>query len=344
MDKSKEDSSVVHYTTKELVLCEEMKYAISVIIPSRNEMFLAKTIEDILIKTKNRVQVIAVLDGEWAEPPIDDHPNVVLIHYSEPIGQRAGCNRAASIAEGKYIIKCDAHCGFDEDFDIKLLADMQDDWTLVPVMRNLWAFDWVCNTCGSRWYQGPTPIKCLGGNGCVNTVDFYRDIKWIGKTNPQSDSYCFNTEPQFQYFKEYRQRPEYINMKKEKGLTETMSLQGSFFMMTKQKYFELNICDEKLGSWGSQGIEVAVKTWLSGGRCIVSHKTWYGHMFRTQGGDFGFPYPQSDRKVKENRKLAGDLFFNNKWNKAKYPFHWLIEKFMPVSNWTKEDILRLKNA
>jgi len=57
-------------------------------------------------------------------------------------------------------------------------------------------------------------------------------------------------------------------------------------MLTREKYWELNICDESLGSWGSQGIEVACKTWLSGGKCLVNHSTWYAHMFRTQGGDF----------------------------------------------------------
>jgi len=207
---------------------------------------------------------------------------------------------------------------------------MKDDWTVVPVMRNLWAFDWVCPNGHSR-YQGRSGVceKC----GKPTT----RDFKWIGKNNPQSDSYCFNTEPQFQYFREYRKRPEYKKMLKE-GLTETMSLQGSFFMLTREKYWELNICDERFGSWGSQGLEVAIKTWLSGGRVMVNHKTWYGHMFRTQGGDFGFPYPQKDRKVKENRKLVKEYFFNNKFDKAVHPLSWLIKKFMPVSNWTQEDL------
>jgi len=80
-------------------------------------------------------------------------PRVVLIHYSESIGQRAACNKAVSLSDARYIAKCDAHCGFDEGFDIKLMADMHDDWTIVPVMRNLWAFDWVCPN-GHRRYQG----------------------------------------------------------------------------------------------------------------------------------------------------------------------------------------------
>ena len=145
----------------------------------------------------------------------------------------------------------------------------------------------------------------------------------------------------FKYFREYRSRPEYQEALKT-GLTESMSLQGSFFMLTRDKYWELNICDENFGSWGSQGIEVAAKTWLSGGKVMVSHKTWYAHMFRTQGGDFGFPYPQEDRKVKENRALAREYFFNNKFDKAVHPLSWLLEKFAPVPGWTQEDLDKLK--
>ena len=312
-----------------------MKYDLSIIIPARNEMFLAKTIENILENIRGKTQIIAVLDGSWADPQVKDDPRVVLIHYSESIGQRAACNKAALLSDAKYIAKCDAHCGFDEGFDVKLMADMHDDWTIVPVMRNLWAFDWVCPD-GHRRYQGPSGVCTECGKPTT------RDFKWIGKTNPQSDSYCFNTEPQFKYFKEYRRRPEYKKMLAETGLTESMSLQGSFFMMTREKYWELNICDEEFGSWGSQGLEVAIKTHLSGGKVMVSHKTWYAHMFRTQGGDFGFPYPQKDRKVKENRKLAGEFFFNNRFDKAVHPLSWLIRKFMPVPEWTTEKIANLE--
>jgi hypothetical protein len=35
-------------------------------------------------------------------------------------------------------------------------------------------------------------------------------------------------------------------------------------------------------------------------------------MFRTQGGDFSFPYPQKESKVQEAKKKARELFFNNK--------------------------------
>jgi hypothetical protein len=113
-------------------------------------------------------------------------------------------------------------------------------------------------------------------------------------------------------------------------------------MLTRDKYWELNVCDENFGVWGSQGIEVAVKTWLSGGRVMCNKKTWYAHMFRTQGGDFGFPYPIKFSDQEKAKNFARDLFFNNKWDKQVRPLSWLIEKFWPVPGWTDEDLRKLK--
>ena len=158
-------------------------------------------------------------------------------------------------------------------------------------------------------------------------------MMWVGKNNPQSVSYCFDPEPHFQYFEDYKHREPFRTDKKEKGYTETMSLQGSFFMATREKYWELKLSDGELGNWGNQGIELACKTWLSGGRVLVNHDTWYAHMFRTQGGDFGFPYPLSGKQVDEARKYSRSLFMENTWKKQIYPLSWLIDKFKPIPDW-----------
>lgn len=306
---------------------------LSVIVPSRNEMFLAQTIKNIVERKRGSTEVIAVCDGQWADPPIEDHPDVTLLYYPEAIGQRAATNEAAKISRAKYIMKCDAHCSFDEGFDVKMMEVMQDDWTMVPIMYNLHAFNWHCLTCDNETYQGPTPTVC---EKCQGT-NFERKIYWREKRNPTSTSYCFDPEPHFQYFGEFKKRPEY----KGKDLTETMSLQGSCWMLTRDKYWELDICDEAFGSWGSQGIEVAVKTWLSGGRVLCNHRTWYAHMFRTQGGDFGFPWPASGRQIDKAKKYAKDLFFNNKFPKQVRPLSWLVQKFWPVPGWTDQDLLAI---
>jgi hypothetical protein len=102
-------------------------------------------------------------------------------------------------------------------------------------------------------------------------------------------------------------------------------------MMTRDKFIELEPCDEKHGSWGQMGTEVACKTWLSGGQLMVNRKTWFSHMFRTQGGDFGFPYPNPG--VSKARKYSKWLWLGDNWDKAIHPLSWLLDKFAPVPDW-----------
>lgn len=308
-----------------------MKYDLSILIPARNEMFLARTIQDLLENIEGNTEILVGLDGLWADPPVQDDPRVTIIHVSTSIGQRAMTNQLCRLSKAKYIMKVDAHCAFDKGFDVKMMSAMLDNWTMAPTMRNLHAFNWVCPNNHYR-YQGPSGV-------CTECQqETKRDIVWIAKSNPQSTSYCFDAEPHFQYFNEFKKRKE-----GQGEITESMSLQGSCFMLTRDKYWELNICDENFGSWGSQGIEVAVKTWLSGGKVMIHHNTWYAHMFRTQGGDFGFPYSLSGHDVSHAKKTAKELFWNGTWEKQILPLSWLVERFWPVPGWTQEQLNTLKS-
>lgn len=280
-------------------------------------MFLARTAQDILDNIEGDTEIIVALDGQWADPGIPQHERVTIIYFPQSIGQRAATNQAARLSKAKYVMKVDAHCAFDKGFDVKMMADMQDNWTMVPLMKNLHAFDWVCSE-GHRRYQGPS------GPCIVCGKDTTRDILWIAKNSPKSTAYRFDNSLHFQYWKEFE--------KKQIGdLVESMSIQGSCFMMTREKYWELDICDEAHGSWGQQGVEVACKTWLSGGRVVVTKKTWYAHMFRTQGGDFSFPYPNNS--IAQAREYSKKLWKENTWPKAIHSLSWLIEKFSPVPDW-----------
>lgn len=297
---------------------------LSILIPARNEMFTTRTVEDILEKKRGNTEILVGLDGEWSDPGLEDHPDVRIIYLSEPIGQRAMTNKLARLSKAKYVMKVDAHCSFDEGFDTKLMDDMQDDWTVVPTMKNLHAFDWVCPD-GHRRYQGPSgPCKECG-------KETTRDVIWYAKPSPNSTSYRFDRTLKFQYFGGYKARQESDFLK------ESMSLQGSCFMLTRDKYWELNICDEEAGSWGHQGSEVALKTWLSGGRVIVNTKTWYAHMFRTQGGDFGFPWPAKENQIEKSREHIRNIFLNDQWPLAKHKLKWLVDKFGPVPDWHDEN-------
>lgn len=299
-----------------------MAYDLSILIPARNEEWLARTIEDLVQNIEGNTEIIVVLDGAWADPPVAQYPNVKVIYFPQSIGQRAATNQACRLSKAKYVAKTDAHCAFDKGFDVKLLEAIKghDDWTIVPEMRNLHVFDWVCESCGNRRYQGKSGVceKCGGTE--------YKDVVWRAKPSPKSHFYRFDNTLHFQYWGDFKNRPE-----AQGDIAPTLGLQGSFFMLTRDKYWELDICDEKHGSWGQQGVEVACKTWLSGGQVMVVKTTWYAHLFRTQGGDFGFPYPNPG--ISKARQYSRDLWFNNKWPLAKHDLKWLIDKFAPVPDW-----------
>lgn len=291
---------------------------LSILIPARNEEFLGRTVQDILEHSEADTEVIIILDGYLPNPALKDDPRVMVIYNPVAVGQRAATNQAVTIARGKYVMKVDAHCAFDQGFDRKMLeafAEVGDDVTMVPTMKNLHAFDWVCRN-GHRRYQGVSgPCETCG-------EPTTKDVVWIAKASPNSVSFRFDRTMHFQYWGEWgNKHPE--------DLLETMSIQGSCFMCTKEKYVELDLCSEEFHSWGQQGVEVACKTWLSGGRVLCNRRTWYAHMFRTKGGDFGFPYANPQDKVNENRELSRELFMKGKWSKATRPFQWLLDKFNP---------------
>ena len=280
--------------------------------------------------------MIVVCDGNWPSPSLKDHPDLTMIIHAESIGQRAAINEAAKLSKAKYVMKLDAHCIVDEGFDVKLMADCKPNWTVIPAMYNLHAFNWRCKRCGNEWYQSPTPTYCQnpgekrGRNEKCDSKEFERVIVWQPRKHRRSEFMRFDKELKFQYWGSYKRRPE------AKGdIVETMSFVGACFFMPRAWYFEIGGCDEKFGSWGQQGTEMACKTWMSGGQVVVNKKTWFSHLFRTQGGDFGFPYPQSGRQVARARKLSREYFLKGKW-KAKRPFQWIIDHFKSIPDWHDE--------
>jgi glycosyltransferase involved in cell wall biosynthesis len=304
---------------------------LSIIIPARNEIFLQRTIEDILANIEADTEIIAILDGYWPDPAVIDHPRVTIVHHTEPIGQRAATNEGARISQANYIMKADAHCAFGKGFDRMLIKDCQQDYTMVPAMYNLHAFDWKCCACGDQTYQGVKPTACAA---CGASDGFEMVMIWKPRGNKVTYSWRFDNEMHFQYWRKHHRRPEVQG-----ELIETMSFIGACFLIGRQRYFDIDGLDEKHGPWGQFGTEIACKTWLSGGKLITSKKTWFAHMFRT--GNFkgsgwngsSFPYKITAQQMEAARKYSQDFWLNDRWDKANYPLSWLVDKFKPVPGW-----------
>lgn len=271
---------------------------LSVIIPARNEIYLQKTIENILANAEGKIEILVMLDGYIPNPQIVmNDKRVIFTHFPASIGQRPCINAGARMAKGAYIMKLDAHCAVDKGFDVKLAADCEYSWTIIPRMYNL-------------------------------------DIKtWLPKLHKRTD-YMYITSPTADkpFRAMYYTGNEYTHWHNRKELIDdTMCCMGPGFFMHKGRFFEQGGCDEKTGGWGQQGVEIACKAWLSGGSLKVNKKTWFAHYFR---GDVGFPYPISGKGIDKAREYSRDLWVNNKWDKQVRSFQWLIDRFSPPG-WDK---------
>lgn len=302
---------------------------LSVLIPARNEHFMQATIDDVLKNARGDTEVIAIEDGYTNEPPLRPHPRLRLITNIDSIGQRAATNQAARESSAKFVMKLDAHCALDEGFDLKLMADCQRDWTMIPAMWNLHAWDWDCVGCGAATYQGVKPTVCP----TCQATDFQMRMVWKPRKNRETLVWRFDRHLQFQYWKEADAKAK----AEKRELIETMSFIGACMFLERDRFWELGGMDEAHGSWGQFGTEWACKSWLSGGSLITSRRTWFAHMFRTGNfaapGQSTWPYPISQQQIEHAREYSRTLWLGDNWNKQIHPLDWLIEKFRPVPDW-----------
>lgn len=320
------------------------RYAISILIPARNEYYheidlLHETVVNVLANTSDKCEVIVVLDGydnQWPIQPLPINPRLTVIQHRKSIGQRAATNEAAQIATGEWVCKLDAHCAIDKDFDTKLLEGAQPHWTMVPGQFNLLVFEWCCKRCKWTKDQSPKPAKCEKcGSRYLKQVKIWKPRDGEeGRRRAYTHSWRFDSTLTFQYWGEYAADEDYCKRHKilfrpetQQPIHDTMCLLGACWAIRRDRYFDLNICDESFGSWGQQGVEVALKTWLSGGELKVNQNTWFAHFFRV--GGIGFPWPDGGRKERAVARSKA-LFLENKWEKQVHPLSWLIEKFAPV--------------
>jgi len=296
---------------------------LSVLIPSRNEEWLNRTVADVLEHAKADTEVIVVLDGAWPIEPLPQHPRVKVVFVPEPIGQRAATNLAARLSSATYVMKLDAHCSLADGFDRALIyaaKELGPDVTQIPAQRNLHIFNWVCD-CGFKKYQCGLD-KCPDCGGPLT-----KDVIWNEKPSPLSTNWVFDSEPKFKYASNKHQTGD---------ICDVMTSLGACFFMARERFWQLGGLDEAHGIWGSFGIEIACKSALSGGRHVVNRRTWFAHFFRVGGQKF--PYPLSGSQQDAARKYAKHLWFRNAWPGQVKPLRWLVEQFWPVAGWTQADL------
>jgi len=281
---------------------------VSIIIPSRNERFLPETVNDLLAKAEGRIEVIVFLDGYWPDPFPSDDPRVILIHRSVPQGMRPAINTAVAIAKGGFVMKTDAHCMFDEGFDVKLVADCEDNWVIIPRRKRLDAENWRIQDVGKpdvdyNYLSFPDNPADYGGPGLNGRIWTQRALE---RTDPKYD------------------------------IDEELSFQGSCWFMPKDYFEYLELMDtEHYGPFWNEAQEIGFKAWLSGGKVMRNKKTWYAHLHK--GKKYGRGYSLGKGWAEQGASYARRWLVEEKmWHKQKYPLTWLIERFWPLPTWPED--------
>lgn len=302
---------------------------VTIILPSRNELFLPHTICDLLDKVKEDVEIIAVLDGYW-EIPSYRSPEVIdkfirmmsdkrvsLLHKGQAEGMRPGINDAVAMARGKYILKIDAHCMVDEGFDVKLKADMQDNWVVIPRRKRLDADKWEIQI-------QPDPIK---------KPDI--DYEFLSFPDDPADfgGAGFNGRIWTERILERQNDPKY-------DIDENLSFQGSCWFMNRDYFYHLDLMDwKRYGTFWNEAQEIGFKTWLSGGKVMINKKTWYAHLHK--GSKYGRGYFLDKRTIEQGAMFVNSWPHNEAWKKQTLPFHTMIERFLPMPGWPDNWMERL---
>ena len=275
---------------------------LTVVIPNRNSPFCSKTIQDVLKNAGCEVEVIINVDENWPEPLVEDE-RVHYIHPPQPIGLRQGINNCVKMAKGKYILKCDDHVAFGENFGKILIENhLEDNWVQIPRRYALDAEKWAIE----ERTDGKYPVDYM-----------YIDFPRKGKEHDDG----MHGVPW--------KRPERDGI----DIDDTPSMQGSCYFMTRDYFVNVLgfLQEEGYGQFAQEAQEIGFKTWLGEGRVVVNKKTWYAHLHK--GNKYGRFYKMPGGTV-EASNWSAEHWLNDREPNMVHKFEWFIdEKFPGMPSW-----------
>lgn len=284
---------------------------LSITIPSRSPQYLQATIDDLLLNAEDEVEVIVVLDGYHPETPVKEDSRVRVIYQGTPefpLGMREGINRGFRESKGEYLMTCDEHCAFDKGYDVKLIADCEDDWVVIPRRKRLEPETWTLI------HDGRPDIDIM-------MIDYPYQ-------RPQ-DKTCGLHGAEWK--ERQRERLHIL-------IDDTPTMQGSCYFLKKsywEKLFPNGLDTEKYGTFTQEAQEVSLTAWFSGGRVVVNKNTWYAHWHKgKRGKGYGFTREQYVKHLEGTEK--GRLYCINHWlytKDYKYDWDWFMAKFPDMPGW-----------
>lgn len=266
---------------------------VSILIPSKDELYLSKMVEDIFLQATGDVEVVIVLDGETQYSVPEESEKVKIIRKPVAEGLRPAINSAAKIATGKYIMKADSHVAFAKGFDEVLKKGHGENWITVPRRYNLDPIAWkpILNTKLDYYYLGfPWKRKWF----------IMGDMKWPTRDDERKDIM----------------------------IDDQMTFGGTVWFMTADHFKRLGgVNSEGYGTFNVEQQELGLKTWLSGGRVVVNKNTWYAHYGEYKSRSKRLSHSP---EFHAGCVYSAHYWVENKWEDRIHDFDWLVEKFWPL--------------
>jgi len=283
---------------------------VSIIIPARNEVYttssgenvLQRMIRDVYEKATGDFEVLIGFDG----PPYLDfphYPNLRIVRLPDVIGVKNNINMLAILAKGEYLFKSDAHCMFAKGFDETLLADMKDNWLVMP---RFYVLD------GKRWEWQDERHYDYFYLHCPFT---HRGFRFkAGGHWPQRTA-------------EREGKPEYL-------IDETPQFHGSGWFIKRDFFLDYIGGFPVKDPFGhaQEPPNIGLKVWLGpwDGKVMVNKKTWYAHLHQHK---YKKGFALGGRNEERTYRIIADYWINNRWGYAKHGFKWFVKKFMPMPTW-----------
>lgn len=266
----------------------------SVLIPARQEPFLAPTVRDALAQARGEVEVIVVLEGYWPEPMLPDDSRVHILHWGAPQGLRPSLNAAVQMASGEFLFKLDAHCALGEGYDEILKAACGEADVVVPEKYSLDPVAWTRYRDPWHYYFYLWP---------------WQPEKFVGL---QDRNYGW----------------EYAQPKLATRVDDILTYQGSAWMLRRSWWDQIlpNGMDAARYYYSQEPVEVGLTTWVRGGRCRIVKDAWYAHLWKGKG--------EHRRQFKRLRQEWNDAMRWGAHYWMTHPaFPALIERFGPLPGW-----------
>jgi len=256
---------------------ETLMPKVSVIITTQNEVegWMSISVHSILARTPpDLLEEIILVDDNGADPAVIrsnlslaiEHefvdlaklPNVRVIRNEH----REGCARSRLVgarqARGEILYFTDSH--------IEMISSTWYQHLILPILENPKTMSIqymeVISDSGSKDYY-------INGDPGHGVLDKSFGFTWLQqgftewKTTSKHGGIMAETPSNRHYY-------------------ETPVGPGALFAMRKDEFWRLGGYDEGLYVWGSENIELALKTWMCGGRIVFVPCSRSGHMFRVK--------------------------------------------------------------